>query len=112
MFSIGAAILPGQQPVAKAGINGSQILFSCHSPMGRVIIKGENQHGNNVTWQGEGQPSEVYVSQVFTQGWWWKGWVVIDWYDKNVGKWYSNNLYVEPVWSDDTFYLGCSHGSV
>ena len=57
MFSIGAAILPGQQPVAKAGINGSQILFSCHSPMGRVIIKGENQHGNNVTWQGEGQPS-------------------------------------------------------
>ena len=110
IFSVGMATLLSQQPVARAATNGQQIHFTCDTPMGQVIIQGHNQNGDYVTWQGEGARDEIYVSQVFTEGWWWKEEVTIHWYGTDVSKWYTNTYYVNPggVWpGDESVYLGC-----
>lgn len=99
---------------ASAGSNGQQIYFSCKtyvqhvSTMDYVIIRGTNQAGKSVEWQGNARWEYGYWStNVFPQGWWWVGKVRIYWWVARVNHWYSAEYYIPKQSSSDITNLNC-----
>lgn len=81
---------------AHAGANGQQIYFSCPTWMQGVpimnsaVIKGYNQSGNYVMWQGGARwEANNWSTYVFTQNWWWVGNVRIYWWNATTNSWKS-----------------------
>ena len=67
LLAVTVVAVPAQR--AQAGMNGQQVHFHCSNGLPAVTVKGENQDGNVVTWQGSAGPSE----DAYTSGWWWVG---------------------------------------
>ncbi len=84
---------------AHASSNGQQIWFSCPS-MTYAAVKGYNQYGSYVMWQG--YPSSGHI---FTQGWWWAGFARIHWYSG--GSWHSIDVSVPRQYYQDVVYYSC-----
>ena len=113
MILIATTLLSPQ--AAYAGSNGQQIYFSCKTyvqgvpVMNAAVIKGYNQSGQYVMWQGgarwEGNNWSTYV---FAQGWWWIGKVRIYWWNANSNSWKSAEYTIPKQLSgSNTVYLQC-----
>lgn len=92
-FTVASGFVPAISPtthVARASSTGygSQLKFHC-SGATYGAVKGYNQRGKFVTWQGY-----AYGGTYRTTGWYWKGTVTAYWYKD--GRWYS-----KPVWVAD-----------
>src|SRR5205085_6552998 len=72
-------------PTAFASNNGQQVFFYCptnpygSSMMDYGIVRGNNQHGQYVEWQGLANWGTGYT-YIFTEGWWWVGNIQISWW--------------------------------
>lgn len=93
----GIALCGLAQPV-HAGLNGQQISFrTFRADISRVKITGDNQYGRPVTWDsatrglvcGAGR-----CEQVRTEGWWFKGKVVVEYRLQGDRRTYSCHFYV------------------
>lgn len=75
--------------------------------MNYAVIKGTNQKGQSVTWEGPARWQGNYWSTyVFASGWWWVGNVRIYWRGPN-GVWNSNVYYVPKQQTGDIVYFSC-----
>jgi hypothetical protein len=81
-------------PTAFAGSNGQQVFFYCptnpfgSSMMDYGIVRGNNQYGQYVEWQGSANWGTGYT-YIFTEGWWWVGNIQLSWWVASTNKWWT-----------------------
>lgn len=76
--------------------------------MDYVIIRGTNQNGTQVEWQGYARwENGDWATYVFPKGWWWIGKVRIYWWVARNNHWYSAVYEIPKVSSFDEIPLKC-----
>lgn len=106
-------LTPAAQPVSAAA-KAQQIYFSCSSGVqgvsiaDYVVIKGTNQNGKFVTWQGQAYwANSGWSTFVFTRDWWWTGKVRIWWWNAQTNRWDSGSYDLSAQAQGDVVYLDC-----
>ena len=100
---------------AQAGSNGQQIYFSCKTyiqgvpVMNAAVIKGYNQSGQYVMWQGGARwEANNWSTYIFAQNWWWVGRVRIYWWNAFSNSWKSAEYTIPKQLSGSNIvYLQC-----
>jgi hypothetical protein len=107
-----ATVVPANKVLA--GSNGQQIYFSCKtyfqhvSTMDYVIIRGTNQAGKSVEWQGNARwEYDYWATSITTSGWWWVGKVRVYWWVARVNHWYSADFNIPKTSSSNITSLNC-----
>jgi len=108
------SLLPSAAQPVSAAAKAQQIHFSCASGVqgvsiaDYVVIRGVNQRGQSVTWQGSAYwASGQWATFVFTRDWWWTGKVRIGWWNARANRWDSGSYDLSPQAQGDVVYLDC-----
>jgi len=101
------------RPVSAAG-GAQQIYFSCASGVqgisiaDYVVVRGTNQYGQSVVWQGQAYwTNGGWSTFVFTRDWWWTGKVRIGWWNARASRWDSGVYDLSARSQGDVVYLDC-----
>jgi hypothetical protein len=105
LFGFTTTLVPSEQHVAHAGSNGQQLGLICYaSNLGNVTVRGENQDGNYVTWQGSSPDGGGFQ----ISGWWWKYHVYVDYYTGGQLKHIDGDVPVyDPDGEDTVWWNAC-----